>query len=166
MAIGCVLTGCSKKDTRNEELASAPDLDVEEAPIKSYNCYGNAIGKQKLANPSGYKNGDTAEMVLEYVKKDLGEENVRGPLALTDPIGDDEYLVALKCNEIDYHFIRRDQLGWYNKPSKYLGYYVPESFVDSELWLIKIYDEGEIYRTTVAYYGTTIYFAVKIGWDD
>ncbi len=76
------LSGCSSSGT----LASAPDLDITTAPAKTYNCYGNAIKKQILANPSGYEPGDSSRKTYNAVVNDLGKNNVRELGSINDPI--------------------------------------------------------------------------------
>jgi len=176
VAIACVigLTGCSSQTTDSSprsDLANAPNLDVNTASPDSYNCYGNGIGKQIVTNPTGYQKGDSTRKTFEAVKKDLGSGNVRELSSINDPIGDDEFKVAMKCGPSDYHFIRLTENGWYNKSgSQYQGLYINQSIVSNDIWLALWMNNG------IAYYGDprygypiyddeTIYFAVKVGWD-
>ena len=108
----------------NSELANAPDLDVQRAPDHSYNCYGNAIGKEIAKNPTGYMYGDSTQETFELVKEDIGKENVRELESIHDPIGEDEYMVALRCGPKDYHFIRSEGEKWYNKSGSLPGVYI------------------------------------------
>ena len=71
------LSGCSETPAPRSDLATAPNLDIQTASPNSYNCYGNGIGKQIVADPSGYEIGDSTRKTFEAVKKDLGANNVR-----------------------------------------------------------------------------------------
>ena len=153
------------------DLANKPDLDINTAPPESYNCYGNAIGKQTAANPSGYSPGDSTSKTYEAVKRDLGSNNVRDLMSIDDPIAPDEYKVAMRCGPSSYHFIRLTQDGWYNKSgAQYDGVYVDKCYVSSEIWYPMWSVNGVVYigypENDYPYYDDTIiYFAVKVGWD-
>ena len=81
-----------------------------------------------------------------------------------------EYKVALKCGPTDYHFIRLDAAGWYNKSGNLPGTYVDQSVVLGDVWYVYWDDNG---KTRIGYpengfdvydYEDTIFFAVKEGW--
>ena len=169
----CVATfsGCSSQSTPRSDLANAPDLDVSTASPDSYNCYGNAIEKQIKTNPTGYHNGDSTRETFEAVKNDLGSNNVRELTSINDPVGDDEFKVALKCGPTDYHFIRLDGDGWYNKSGEAPGLYIHQSMVEGDIWYSIWEYNGQVYvgdpRYGFPFYNyETIYFAVKVGWDE
>ena len=154
------------QEDHNAQLAGAPDLDTEIAPNESYNCYGNAIGKQIEISPFGVSQGDSAETVFAAVQGDLGESNVTRLNSINDTIGADEYMVALRCGPQDYHFIRKDENGWFNKVGLDPGYYIDESIFTKDIWRFGYIEEGFGYLEHTTYYeGEIIYFAVKVGWD-
>lgn len=167
------LTSCSSKadspsksDEPRKDLADAPDLNVDTASPDSYNCYGNGIGKQIIADPTGYVTGDSTRKTFEAVKKDLGINNVRELSSIDDPIGDDEFKVAMKCGPNDYHFIRLTTNGWYNKSGWiYGGLYISQDDVTQDFWPARAIINGKYYEGAPYYTYETIYFAVKIGWD-
>ena len=173
VAVVCAVTlsGCSSQPASTgprSDLASAPDLDVNTASPGTYNCYGNGIGKQINTNPTGYTRGDSTRKTFEAVKQDLGIDNVRELTSIDDPIGEDEFKVAMKCGPTDYHFIRLDENGWYNKSGTTIGLYVDQSMVSGDVWYAIWLNNGQAYigdpRYGYPYYNDeTIYFAVKIG---
>ena len=152
------------------DLANAPDLDINTASPDSYNCYGNGIGKQIATVPTGYNIGDSTEKTFIAVEKDLGKDNVRKLDSINASISDDEFKVAMKCGPKDFHFIRLDDNGWYNKSGLMPGVYIHQSFVTDKIWFTIWEQNGFVYMGD-PYYGfdyyddTTIYFAVKKGWD-
>ena len=161
-------TSCSSatQNSTREDLTDAPDLDISSSPNSSYNCYGNAIGKEIVTNPSGYDTGDSTRETFEAVKNDLGSDNVRELSSINDPIGDDEFMVAMKCGPWDYHFIRLTENGWYNKSGTTKGLYVDQTIVESDTWFAMWSNNGQYYCDPSIYYDDeTIYFAVKVGWD-
>ena len=169
-----ILSGCSSKSedpAPRKDLATAPKLDVNTAAPGSYNCYGNGIGKQINANPTGYKMGDSTAKTYEAVKKDLGgDKNVRRLDDINATVNADEFKVAMKCGPMDYHFIRLDNVGWYNKSGTTSGLYIDQSFVAGDIWLAMAMINGHPWigdpRLGYPYYDDeTIYFAVKVGWD-
>ena len=167
------LSGCSAPSAPSvsrSDLANAPDLDISTASPSSYNCYGNGIRKQINTNPTGYTRGDSTRKTFESVKKDLGSNNVRELTSINDPVGDDEFKVALKCGPVDYHFIRLDGDKWYNKSGTAPGLYIDQSVVAGDIWYAMWMNNGQAYigdpRYGYPYYNDeTIYFAVKVGWD-
>lgn len=164
------LTGCSSKPVDpapRKDLAAAPNLDVKKAASRSYNCYGNGIGKQIIADPTGYKIGDSTAKTYEAVKKDLGgDKNVRKLDSINAKVNADEFKVAMKCGPRDYHFIRLDSGGWYNKSGTAPGLYIDQSIVAGKVWYAMWMTNGEKYYNPNVYYNDeTIYFAVKVGWD-
>ena len=135
----------------------------------SYNCYGNAIGKQVYADPTGYHPGDSTRDTFNAVVNDLGgSAYIRELTSIDDPIADDEYRVAMKCGPTDYHFIRQlDDGTWYNKSGNDVGFIVSSSYVATGLngkgnWFYLFADNSIDYPV---YTYETIYFAIKKGWD-
>ena len=58
------------------------------------------------------------------------EKNVRELKSINDPIGDDEFRVAIKCGLTDFHFIRQlDDGTWYNKTGDAVGVPIPVEYV-------------------------------------
>ena len=158
-----LLTGCSL-----QTLASANDLDIATADPSTYNCYGNALGKQIVANPTGYVRGEPTRTTFERVKDDVGEDFVRELEAIDSPIADDETLVALRCGPMDYHFIRFDGNGWFNKSGTTKGVYISQEAVTSSIWYATYEYNGKTIVAKEYYYDDPeiIYFAVKEGWDE
>ena len=167
------LTGCDSQP--RQDLAEANSLlgkgadELSALDRKSYNCYGNGIAKQINADPTGYKPGDSTLKTFEAVKKDLGgDKYVRKLDSIYDPIGEDEFRVALKCGLVDYHFIRQlDDGTWYNKSGNGTGVVIPEEYVingpygDGAWWGYTAEQGISLPRYTYE----TIYFAVRVGWD-
>ncbi len=97
-----------------------------------------------------------------------GYENVRRLNTINDPIGEDEFMVAMKCGPTDYHFIRQLSDGsWYNKSGTTIGTYATVDDVTGSTWHaiymsngVRTYGKGN-----PVYNDETIYFAVKVGWD-
>ena len=174
IAIMLLLTGCSAAP-RND-LVQAPDLDITTASNESYNCYGNAIGKQIVADPTGYYWGMSEAEVFKAVQKDLGGEKNCVPLdSINSPVKEGWYMVALMCGLTDYHFIRLDEHGWYNKSGKNPavgGCYISQEMVDCQKWRGVGIKDGKL--TVFAepgdpYYESEtgpFYFAIRIGWGE
>ena len=150
------------------KLADAPDLNRSTASNNSYNCYGNAVGKQTFTNPTGYKKGDSTEKTYEAVKKDVGANNVRRLDSVNDSINENENLVALKCGPDDYHFMVREDGIWYNKPGG-TPLIINESLdiVTADKWTGRyLNSNGKIHTEPSLYYDDeTIYFALVKEWD-
>ena len=150
------------------DIANAPNLDVTTATDGSYNCYGNALKKQIYTSPTGYQQCYSVRETFEAVKRDLGSGNVRELASINDPIGNDEYLVAMRVGSGDYHFIRFDGTGWYNKSGHEFGVYIDADRVTADYWYVVTvgYDgiehPDDPYITV--YGGEIIYFAVKEDW--
>ena len=176
----CALTlsGCSSSSSSpRSELVNAPDLDIAGASNDSYNCYGNAINKQIVADPSGYKGGDSVEDTFSAVQKDLGgEKNCKRLASLDSPIEDGWYVVAMMCGDSDYHFVRYIGNGlWYNKSGydvRIGGCYLTTDVVNSNTWYAYGSIGGNVYRFDrpgdPVYHNDNgpLYFAVRIGWDE
>ncbi|MBQ7916351.1 MAG: RHS repeat-associated core domain-containing protein, partial [Firmicutes bacterium] len=150
-----------------KDIKDAPDIeDVEETGPTTFNCYGNALQKAIIAHPSEFMAGDSTEELFAAVCQDLGKNNVRRLNSINDPIGYDEYMVAVKGGWADYHFIVLLEEGWYNKSGgKRQGLYVDESFVTANFWIATYMENGVAMQEDMYYFYETIYFAVKIGWD-
>lgn len=81
-------------------------------------------------------------------------------------VSDDEFKVAMKCGPMDYHFIRLDNGGWYNKSGTAPGLFIAQSIVAGDIWYAMWMNNGKAYyRPDVYNDDQTIYFAVKVGWD-
>ena len=118
----------------------------------------------------------TAEEVFLLVQKDLGGvKNCKKLDSIDSPIEEGWYMVALMCSPVDYHFIRKDDNGWYNKSGSdpnFAGCYIPKEMVNSPVWYPVGVVDGEpcvlLLPIDEAYYRENgpIYFAVRIGWDE
>lgn len=106
IAVGSVLllSSCSTEPTSRKDLVKANallDKNADELTAldkKTYNCYGNGIGKKIKTDPTGY-----------------------------NPIDSDEFKVAMKCGPADYHFIRQLSDGtWNNKSGEGTGLIISE----------------------------------------
>ena len=160
-AIVTGLTGCSSSPS------TASNLNRSTAAPGTYNCYGNAIGKQVAQNPSGYKVGDSTAKTFEGVKKDVGAKNVRKLNSSKDPIRDNENLVALKCGSKDYHFIVKIDGIWYSKPGTTPLITESESSVTADKWIAHGLLNGQmVYDYDTVYDDETIYFALVKEWDE
>ena len=60
--------------------------------------------------------------------------------------------------------LRRDADGWYSKQGTSPGIFVDQEYVESEKW-VSINSNGS-HNSDNYYDDKTIYFAVKIGWDE
>ena len=168
-----VVSGCSKNSNNSSlaprsDLVSAPKLNRSNDRSSSYNCYGNAIGKRTVTNPSGYSQGDSTSKTYEAVKRDVGSNNIRRLNSASDNINSDENLVALKCGPMDYHFMVRVDNVWYNKPGR-TPLIVNESLsiVTADKWVGRyVNNNGNFHSNPSIYYDDeTIYFAIKKEWD-
>ena len=168
IAAAVFLSGCGKSENApREDLVNASDLDINTASPDTYNCYGNAIGKQIVANPTGYVKGDNVEKTFAAVCNDLGKDNVRRLNSIDDQIEDDEYKVAMMCAPNDYHFIRLYDDGWYNKSGTTNGLYVDQSIVEASVWYPMFEYNGQYYvNYQTQYTDGPIYFAVKKRWAE
>ena len=103
---------------------------------------------------------------------DLGSDNVRELDSVDAPIGPDEFKVAMKCGPTDFHFIRLTQGGWYNKSGdKLAGLYLDQSLVTSDIWYPAFIVGDTVFMGYISddypcYNYETIYFAVKVSWDE
>ena len=168
IAAAVFLSGCGKSENApREDLVNASDLDINTASPDTYNCYGNAIGKQIVADPTGYVKGDNVEKTFAAVCNDLGKDNVRRLNSIDDQIEDDEYKVAMMCAPNDYHFIRLYDDGWYNKSGTTNGLYVDQSIVEASVWYPMFEYNGQYYvNYQTQYTDGPIYFAVKKRWAE
>ncbi len=170
MRLFCYLLVLKKNNSTSkprEDLVSAKDLNRKKASSNSYNCYGNAIGKEIITYPTSYKVGDSTRKTFEAVKKDIGKSNIRELNSINDFISDDENLVALKCGPFDYHFMVRVDGIWYNKPGT-TPLIENENYLNviSKVWKGRyINKNGNIKNDDSIYYDVTIYFAIKKDWD-
>ena len=168
-----VLGGC-ESPAPNGELSAAPDLDISTASSESYNCYGNAIKKQIDADPTGYQQGDSTEETFRAVQEDLGgSKNCVRLESIDSPVEDGWYKVALMCGEYDYHFIRLDENGWFNKSGNdpnFRGCYKDEKYVNNTYWLPAGMVNGQVvFALNGLYYHDAngpIFFAVREGWSE
>lgn len=162
--------------TVNQTLAKASNLNIATANRLDYNCYGNAIKKCIKTNPTGYKLGDSTEEVFQYVVNDLGPNNIRRLDKIDSPIYANEYRVAMRCRQgsrPDYHFIRQDEKGWYNKSGETQGIYLSTEEVNAKYWYPSYIDENgkkQVINQSdydyMWYDDKIIYFAIKAGWDN
>lgn len=90
--------------------------------------------------------------------------------SINNPIGPDEFNVAIKCGPTDYHFIPLGGDKWYNKSGTAEGLYIDQSLVAGEVWFAMFMYNGKAYVGNPQhgypfYHDETTYFAVKVGWD-
>ena len=173
------LVGCSPNSPNSKNSSSSngrdrfrntPNLDRSTASADSYNCYGNALGKQIDRNPTAYKRGATAEEVYAMVVFDVGEQNIRRLDSYTK-VNADENFVALRVGpssgfrrNADYHFIVEVDGVVYNKPGALdLRTESFTIFWDDEWYL---YEGGfrNPKNDNVYYDSEIIYFALKKEW--
>ena len=170
------LYGGKTTSSIRDDLRKAEDLNTNTAPNWSYNCYGNAIKKQIVTDPSGYRMGDSVEKTFAAVQRDLGgASNCRRVASIDSAVPDGWYMVAMMCADTDYHFIRLDEIGWFNKSgydSHVGGCYLPEELVRNNKWLPAGVIDGVQYlftgENTPVYYNENgpLIFIVREGWDD
>ena len=102
---------------------------------------------------------------LRYI---VGSENIRILSSIDAPISSDEYRVAIKCGYYDFHYIRQDEKGWYNKSGTLQGTYVPEEFVAADVWYpVRGLPDGSyeiVNYLGIIYDDETMYVAIKKGW--
>ena len=156
-----LLSGCSNS------VSNKPDLDRSSASPGTYNCYGNAIGKQVRANPTGYVQGQSTEDTFKQVVKDIGADNIRRLQSIDDPISEEENMVAMKCGPDDYHFMVRVGGVWYNKPgTTRLIENELSSIVTADIWYGRyLNSNGVLHEERSIYYDDeTIYFAISKEW--
>ncbi len=169
-AIAGTLSGCSSPIT----LKSATNLNRKSASAGSYNCYGNAASKQILIDPTGYKIGMSTRDTFNLVKADIGEDNITEHTSIEDEIGDDEYMVAMKCGPYDYHFIVYDNGIVYNKQGTsemVIGCTI--DCINNDIWYPHFHTDEQVamYRqalegSEVYYDDETIFFSIKRNWSD
>ena len=162
----CALTlsGCSAPEIRD-----TPDLDIDIAPVTSYNCFGNGIMKEVVANPPGYTRGDSVQKTYDAVVSVVGDDNIRLLTGIDDVVYDNECKVALRCGQTDYHFIRETENGWYNKSGTYGGLYVSEEYVLGDEWYAQGYHPytgNFVEDKNTCYTGRIIYYALRVDWDE
>ncbi len=170
LSVGALsLTACDMRTDSGAAryLAEKEDVVVGETPYDAYNCYGNAILKQERTWPVGYYQGASTRETFGYVQKELGVNNVEEVDLDTYTVGENEYLVALKCGKTDFHFARLDENGWYYKCGTAQGLYVSQSYIEGEKWYSMWIDEkGKTVYGDTCYDDDTIYFVIKEGWDE
>ena len=113
-----VLTSCSSEPT--------PDVGAAEEYVYSdstdYNCYAHAIGETEWkcvgGSPDAVKDFDVdnvAEMVLSDAQKD--GRTMRIIDSYDSPIASNEYRIALRTGDADYHFmVQHNDGSWSHKP--------------------------------------------------
>ena len=146
------------------------DLDINTEDYHNYDCLGNAVMKAFDYTCPGYYYDGSTYFAYYGLKHIVGSENIRILSSIDAPISPDEYRVAIKCGYSDYHYIRQDETGWYNKSGTLLGSYVPEDFVAADVWYpVRGLSDGgyEILDYVgIIYDSETIYVAIKKGWDE
>ena len=158
-------------DIYRKVLAASPDLDINSADPRSYNCLGNAVNKQTLLKLFGYKQGYSSRETFEALQNVLGEENVRELRSPYDELRPGEYLVALKCGQTDYHFARYIGNGyWSYKCGKQPNYPILQKLIMKDTWYV-IYDVngvatiGDPNLGFPVYDDETIFFAISEEWN-
>lgn len=109
-----VLTGCD-----DSEGAATPYAPSDST---NYNCYAYALGEDEWKHVGGYEGAvddydvnHVADMVLEDVRKD--GRSIRIIDSHDSPIEKNEYRIALRTGESDYHFMVQHSDGsWSHKP--------------------------------------------------
>ena len=161
----------SAREQYRDYLRNAPNLDRNTASTSSYNCYGNALGKEIFSSPGGYYEGASVEEIYEMVVFDVGAENVRRLDGYTR-VNADENFVALRVRdkearfkwEKDYHFIVEVDGKVYNKPgaldlrTETVGIFVGEMWYPYPGGPRDYRNDGKGYDSDI------IYFALKKEW--
>ena len=132
---------------------SSEGIDRANAPATSYNCYGNAIGRQSYRVPPTFnrdvmEEGDYTDILVMAMRRQVGAENMRPLDSPKDPINEDENLVVLNCGETDAHFVVRIDGVWHDKHGDdALVVSWSLDYVESQVWTYKghVYDEGPVF---------------------
>ncbi len=111
---------------------------------------------------------------FNLVKADIGEDNITEHTSIEDEIGDDEYMVAMKCGPYDYHFIVYDNGIVYNKQGTsemVIGCTI--DCINNDIWYPHFHTDEQVamYRqalegSEVYYDDETIFFSIKRNWSD
>ncbi len=172
--VACTMTlsGCSMQPTPNTGAASpyTPSNSTD------YNCYAYALGEEQWKYVGGsseaVKNFDVdtvAEMVLADAQKD--GKMMRIIDSYDSPIESNEYRIALRTGEGDYHFMKQHNNGsWSHKPG-----FCSTRLIDGanpsviswdaprvDMWYLYNYGIVKETGTVPNYYNSkTVYFAVS-----
>ena len=116
-ACAILLAGCSN----NSEYGAAEEYTPISDP--SFNCYAYALGEDEWRYVGGSQDAVSnfdVNAVGEMVVNDVTQSGmgIRPLSAFDSPIEADEYRIALRTGESDYHFMRQNSDGtWSHKPS-------------------------------------------------
>ena len=138
-----------------KDLVTAPGLNIQYANPLSYNCYGNALQKRIIADPTGYTRGDSTQDTFAAIQNDIGHDNIRLLKSISEPVSADEYIVALKCGNDDYHLVRCENGQWYSKSGTLEGVYWSDHELLAAQWHIG----------SLVYDDETLFFAIQSDWD-
>lgn len=187
-----VLSGGHNKGKYNlPDLGDDPNLWYENQ--ESYNCYGLAIGKrindtdQYSLTFRDYAYGMSAEEIFEFIKLDVGAENVR-IVDFDYKLKDGERLVVLKVSENGYHFAAKIKANWddgeeykwcskggFDRNKLYIG--VPEELIKKDTWsewmlddnaenLVQAHEYTDFSDESYIYDEGTLVFVLNESWDD
>lgn len=125
---------------------TAPKLDrstTDSKIVESTNCFGSFTGLQINMNPIGFESGMDSEETYQCVVNTLGNK-VRRLNSIDSFVGADEVLAALRCSDVDFHFIVYDRGEvWIDKPGLTAFFETSKSYVtNSEGWDSRYYDRG------------------------
>jgi len=167
-ALALSLSGCSTTTYKNAN--NLPNNLTATNPYRAnYNCGGCGIGKEFCYTPTGYKCGMSTEEAFKLVVNDIGETNIRKLTSIYDEIEEDEWMVAFKCGDEDFHFIRRTDDGkWYNKRGGTDLIISDDAYALSDVWVSEtFYINGKQYITNdpIIYDDDTVFFALKKDWS-
>lgn len=172
MASTACLSGCSAK-SKIDAGAASPYIPSDST---DFNCYAYALGEKQWKYVGGSQSAvkdfsvdSVAKMVLDDAQRD--GRSMRIIDSYDSPIAQNEYRIALRTGEIDYHFMVQHSDGsWSHKPGflstrlidganpSVIAWDAPQinSFFLSEFGIIKEVDPIPNY-----YDSATIYFAVS-----
>ena len=143
-----------------------------------YNCFAYALGETKWRDVGGAESvdsfdvNDVANVVLEDVRKT--GRSIRIIDSYDAPIAVNEYRIAMRTSDRDYHFMKQHSDGtWSHKPSIFSSRLIEGVNPDAVSWDVPIYDKqlweiwGDVVEVGIErnfYDSETVYFAVTRGW--
>ena len=160
MLVACtlLLSGCAAKTDYGAASPYKPTTSIE------YNCYAYALGETEWKFVGGregavqdFSVGNVAQMVLDDAKADGRAMRIID--SYDSPINANEYRIALRTGDADYHFMLQHSDGsWSHKPS-----FLPSRLIagdnPSEIAWDGFAATGEVICNNY-YNSKTVYFAV------
>lgn len=116
----------------------------------------------------------TTRAMFEWVQSIVGTEYITEQDSLFAEIGEDEYMVAMKCGPTDCHYIPYINGVVYNKQGTTdMAEGCTVDCITADEWKPHFHTWGQNFKyalilwgNTTVYDDETIYFSIKRGWDD